>query len=73
MLGLIWIQTVYTLMVFQKEFFEKVDFEKKSADDKKACNNFPGGKELNHMGLVRRKPIFMVCDKVKLKPACSAT
>ena len=33
---LIWIQTVYTLMVFLKEFFEKVDFEKKSADNKKA-------------------------------------
>ena len=26
----------YTLMIFLKEFFEKVDFEK-SADDKKAC------------------------------------
>ena len=26
-------------MVFLKEFFEKVDFEKKSADDKKHENN----------------------------------
>ena len=26
-----------TLKVFQKDFFEKVDFEKKSADDKRAC------------------------------------
>ena len=33
-------------MVFLKEFFEKVDFEKKSADDKKNMKNFPGGKEL---------------------------
>ena len=30
-------------MVFLKEFFKKVDFEKKSADDKTA---YPGGKEL---------------------------
>ena len=36
MLGLIWIQTVDTLMAF-----EKVDFEKKSADDKKIIQNFP--------------------------------
>ena len=35
-----------TLMVFLKEFFEKVDFEKKSANDKEACKIFPGGKEL---------------------------
>ena len=35
MSGLIWIQTFDTLMVFMKEFFEKVDFEK-SADDKNA-------------------------------------
>ena len=41
MLGLIWIQT---LMVFQKEVFLKVDFEKKTtADDK----NSQGGKALN--------------------------
>ena len=34
-----------TLMVFLKEFSEKVDSEKKSADDKKAGKYFPGGKE----------------------------
>ena len=34
MLGLIWIQTVSLLIVFLKEFLEKVDFEKKLADDK---------------------------------------
>ena len=34
MLSLIWIQTD-ALMVFLKEFLEKVDFEKKSADKKK--------------------------------------
>ena len=28
-------------MVFLKEFFKKVDFEKKSADDKKTLHNFP--------------------------------
>ena len=35
-------------MVFLKECFEKVDFEKKSADDKKkSMKKFPVGKELN--------------------------
>ena len=33
-------------MVILKEFFEKGDFEKKSADDKINMKNFPGGKEL---------------------------
>ena len=32
-------------MVFLKEFFEKVDFEKKSADGKKNMQNYPEGKE----------------------------
>ena len=31
-------------MAFLKEFFEKVDFEKKSADDKKSMQNYPEGK-----------------------------
>ena len=35
-----------TLMVFLKEFFEKVDFEKKSVDDKKSIENYPACKEL---------------------------
>ena len=35
-LGLIWIQTFDTPMVILKEFLEKVDFEKKSEDGKKA-------------------------------------
>ena len=49
LLGLTWLQTLDTLIVFLKEFFfEKVDFEKKSAD-KKAGKNFPGGKELTSM------------------------
>ena len=30
-----------TLMVFLKEFFKKVDFEKKSADNKKKHENLP--------------------------------
>ena len=37
MSGLTWIQLFDTLKVFLKEFFEKVYFEKKSADIKKAC------------------------------------
>ena len=32
MSGLIWIQTVFTLIVFPKEFIEKVGFEKKSQE-----------------------------------------
>ena len=47
MSGLIWIQT--DTLVFLKEFFEKVDFEKKSADDKKNMQNYPVGKEWCHM------------------------
>ena len=37
--GLIWIHNVDTLMVFLKEIFEKVRFEKKkkSKDNQKAC------------------------------------
>ena len=34
-------------MLFLKEFFETVDFEKKSADDKKNMQNYPVGKELH--------------------------
>ena len=26
-----------------------------------------------HMSFVARKPVFGICDKVRLKPACSAT
>ena len=39
-----------TLMVFLKEFFEKVDFEKNQRTTK-SMKNFPGGKELNIPGL----------------------
>ena len=38
---------VDTIMVFLKEFFEKVDFEKNSTDDKKNMQNYPAGKVLN--------------------------
>ena len=34
------------LNVFLKEFFEKVNFEKKSADDNKGIKNHPACKEL---------------------------
>ena len=33
-------------MVFPKEFLEKVNFEKKSADDKKRMKNYFVGKDL---------------------------
>ena len=34
-------------MVFLKEFFEKFDFEIKTADDKESMQNYPVGKELH--------------------------
>ena len=34
-------------MVFLKEFFENVDFKKKTADDKKNMQNYPACSELN--------------------------
>ena len=40
-------------MVFMKEFFEKVDFLKKSADDEKP-ENFSVGKELNEWCYLRK-------------------
>ena len=46
MLGLIWIQTVWTLMVFLKEVFESVHFEKKSADNKKSMQNYGACKKI---------------------------
>ena len=42
---LIWIHTFGTLIVFMKEFFEKVNFEK-SADDEKIMKNYPACKEI---------------------------
>ena len=35
-----------TLMVFLKEFFEKLNFEKQSADDKTSMKNYPVCKDL---------------------------
>ena len=35
-----------TLMVFLKEFFEKIDFEKNQLMTKKRMKSYPGGKEL---------------------------
>ena len=34
-------------MVFLKEFFEKVDFEKNQQTAKKNTKNFPGGQRVN--------------------------
>ena len=44
---LIWIQSFDTLVVFPKEFFEKSQFWKKSADDNNSMKNFPACKDLN--------------------------
>ena len=41
MLGLIWIKLFDSLTLFLKEFFEKVDFKKKSADAKKKHAELP--------------------------------
>ena len=39
--GLIWIQTVWHFdVIFSKEFFEKVDFEKKIIRRQKSMHNF---------------------------------
>ena len=40
---LIWTQ----IILFLKEFFEKINFEKKSADDNKSMNKYTTCKELN--------------------------
>ena len=37
-----------TLKVFLNKFFEKVDFEKKPADNNKSMQNYPEGKELRN-------------------------
>ena len=47
MLGLIWIQTVRHLMVFLVEFFEKVNFEKKSTRRQKSIHSLPCRSPLN--------------------------
>ena len=36
-------------MVFPKDFFEKVDFEKNIADDKENMENSPGGQNVKWM------------------------
>ena len=46
-----------TLMLFLKELFEKVNFEKKSADGKQIMKNYPACKELYTFSQVR-KSIF---------------
>ena len=48
------------LMVFLKEFFEKVDFEKINRQQK-SMKNFPGGKELNLHMLDNFAYFFDVC------------
>ena len=49
-------------MVFPKEFFEKVDFEKSQQMTKKNMQNYLVGKVLTftmlYMGLDGRKPVF---------------
>ena len=38
-----------TLIVFMKEFFEKVNFEKKAADDNKCMNKLPSMQTVNSL------------------------
>ena len=48
-----------TLIVCLKGFFDNIDFEKKSDDDKKAGKNFPG--EAKSMTLVIVIQMFSYC------------
>ena len=41
-----------TLIVFLKELFEKVNFEKKYADDNKSMKNYQACKEINLFSLL---------------------
>ena len=47
-------------MVFLKEFFDKVDFEKKSTNDKKH-ENYPVGKEAHFNSLHAEKLFMILC------------
>ena len=47
-----------TLIVFMKEFFEKVDFEKKSADDEKTCKIAQQGN--SWQSELKKRCIFLV-------------
>ena len=49
MFGLIWIPTGYHSGDVPERFFLKVNFEKKSADDKKKLQNHPACKELTEV------------------------
>ena len=63
-------------MVFLIEFFENVDFEKKSADDKKNRKNFPATKELIlfilvgfsiHIDTMRMGLSILYCKEAQIK------
>ena len=69
-----------TLMVYLKEFFKKVDFEKKTAKGKNVWKIFPGGKEWNqtldsvhreyNLASTRDFGIYCTCAKPPLICAC---
>ena len=62
----VWIQSADTQMVFQKDFFQKVDFEKKSADIEKE-RKFPGGKELSTKSYELVLSYELRCEKTCLQ------
>ena len=67
---LIWIQTVDTLIVFLKEFFEKVNFEKNHQTTTKGVRYYPACKEL--IEPCHKKSVIGIRDLEILKPVCSA-
>ena len=62
---LIWIQTI-TPIVFLKYFFEKVNLEKRSADDNKIMKNYPACKELRNMVNGNYWTRFRVNDRLNI-------
>ena len=63
-----------TLMLFLKDFSEKLIL-KKSADDKKK-ENYPACKELKRLNIFEpchEKTNILVSDLVRHKPGCTAT
>ena len=55
---MIWIQTFWHFDSVPEKYFEKDNFEKKSADGSKSVKNYPACKELMHLLML----IIMISD-----------
>ena len=72
-----------TLIVFLKAFFEKVNFEKKSAEDNKGMKKYPACNDLSpyntisirHKQMSNDMRFLTMChfDKCRLSQACAAS